>query len=222
MKAYKTTHQGNPNIGLFIFANDKICIASKNFREDQLEEIEKTLQVPLYTLPIAGTDLLGLFLAGNNKGIIAPSLMFDYEKEKLKEICAKHKINLAFLNTELTALGNNLVCNDNGCMGNHEFEKNIKEQIEGVIEVKVRNGKIADLEIVGSLSLTTNKGCLISEDALDEEIEELETLLKCKVVRGTINSTPHIRSGLVANSNGFVLSESSLGEEVLHITEAFE
>lgn len=222
MKAYKTHHQSHPSVGLFIFANEKLCIASRAFEQIQLKEIEKTLNVPVYTLGILGTELVGLFLNGNNNGIVAPSLMFDYEKTQLREICKKHNLNLGFLNTELTALGNNLICNDNGCMVTHELEENIKDQISGVLGVDVREGKIANLEIVGSLAFATNKGCLAGDPILDEEIEVLENLLKCKVVRGTINGTPYIRSGIVLNSNGFILSDASLGEEVLKIKDAFE
>ena len=225
MKAYRTDYQGNPNIGLFIFCNDKVCIVGRGFNKKQVEDIEKVMGVPVYQMSMVGTELIGLFITGNNKTIIAPAIMYSTEKKILKEICEKNNLRLEIINTKLTALGNNILCNDSGCIINHEFEEDSKIQIRDVFGNEhgtVLFGTISCLDIVGSLAASTNKGALVSPEIEDKELEILEKLLKCKVVKGNINGTPYVRSGLVANSNGVIVSEYSLGDEALNIKEAFD
>ncbi len=224
MKAYKTNYLGNPNIGLFLFCNDKICIAGRGFQKKQVEDLEKTMGVPVYQMSIAGTELVGLFINGNNNAIIVPELIYSNEKKHLKEICEKNNLRLEIIGTKLTALGNNVLCNDSGCVINHEFEEDAKVQIRDIFRSAngdVAFGTIAGLDIVGSLAAASNKGALVSQEIEDAELEVLEKLLKCKVVKGSINSTPYIRSGLVANNHGVIVSDHSLGDEALNIKDAF-
>jgi translation initiation factor 6 len=221
MKAHKENHQSNPNIGLFIFANDKVCICGKGFDKDQLKYIEDTLQVPLYSMSIAGSELVGVFLNGNNKGIVAPNTINNSELEILRQICEEHNLNLKVIDSDLNALGNNILCNDDGCLINPEYVDKVKEQIEKTLEVKTERGTLANLDNVGSMGLANSKGCLVSEEVLEEEIKILERLLNCKILQGRVNNNPYVRSGVVVNSNGMILSDRSLGEEILKIHEAF-
>ena len=112
MAAAQLTIHGNQNAGLFIFANDKFCLIGKDVEEDDEKTIAEVLDVPTYRVSIAGSSLLGVFVAGNNKGIIAPNIILDTEKEELMKICKQHDVKFTILNTTLTALGNVIACNN--------------------------------------------------------------------------------------------------------------
>ncbi|MEC8339895.1 MAG: translation initiation factor IF-6, partial [Nanoarchaeota archaeon] len=70
--------EGNANIGLFFFVNDKFAILGKQVDEKKKKEIENVLDVPVYTLQVLSTDLIGVFLSGNNEILLSPQL---YEHE---------------------------------------------------------------------------------------------------------------------------------------------
>ena len=221
MKSAKISHEGNPNIGLFMFCNDKFCLLGKGFREEQKDDVQKSMAVPVYTCTVLGSNLVGIFIAGNNKAIVVPEQIEEHEFERIKKICDEHDVQVSKIKSNLNALGNNIVCNDQGALENPEFSEDAVNHIEKALEVNVQRSTIASFSNVGSLVRTTNEGALISEDALPEEKKILEKTLKCEAVSGTINNSRYISSGLVVNSNGCVISEDLFGGEVLYIKDAF-
>jgi translation initiation factor 6 (eIF-6) len=82
------TFDGNPNIGLYLFATNDYCLAPESTSDKLLHKIEKVLDVPVIKLNIAGTPLLGVFLSGNSEQLLVPSIIFDKEKEIF--ICFSH------------------------------------------------------------------------------------------------------------------------------------
>jgi len=70
MGVLKTNIHGNSNIGLYMFCNDKFCLVGKSVEDIKIAEIERALKVPVHKITIAGTDLIGAFIAGNNNKII--------------------------------------------------------------------------------------------------------------------------------------------------------
>ena len=81
MRVIKLDFEGNPNIGLFGFCNDSFCLLPKGLSKKTQNKIEKTLDVPCYNISIAGTSLIGAFIAGNNSKIIVPHIIFENEKK---------------------------------------------------------------------------------------------------------------------------------------------
>ena len=112
-KFSKSSFMGDPNVGLYGFATDKYCLLGINPHKIVLENLIKTIGLKPKITTIAGTELLGLFVVGNSNGIIVPKIIEDDELKKLKKYL---DINIEVLRSKETALGNIILCNDNGCI----------------------------------------------------------------------------------------------------------
>ena len=217
MHILRTRFNGNPNIGLFGIATDEYCIIGSRLNKNMIEDIEKALKVPVIQTTICGTEMAGVFCAANSRCLLVPSIIFDNEIETLK----KHKINYEIIKTRHTALGNNILCNDKGCVVSKDLEKEAIKKIEKALEVKAVKSRISGLDIIGSTAVLNSKGCLAHEDIKKEEKELIENILKIKCETGTISfGSPYIKAGIIANSNGFIISKSSGGPEIANADEA--
>ncbi|MBI5391342.1 translation initiation factor IF-6 [Candidatus Woesearchaeota archaeon] len=217
MHLAKLTIQGNPNVGLYAYANNRYCIVGPGIPEKTMKEIKEALDAEIIVTTICGTSLVGIFLAGNKHGLLIPSIAFPYEIETLK----KHGIPCTVLPTRLTALGNNILVNDHGALVNKDFSKQDIEQITQVLNVPVKKGEIASMSNVGSLAAVNNKGCLIHRDVLAFEKEMVEELLKVPCMEGTINlGVSHIHSGIICNDHGLIVGDQCGGPEIVNADEA--
>ncbi|NQU78817.1 translation initiation factor IF-6 [Candidatus Woesearchaeota archaeon] len=216
MHVLKTNFNGNPNIGLYGFCNDKFCLLGIEVPAKEAKEVEKALHVPVHQLNICGTSLLGVFIAGNNHKILVPEIAFDYELAILDKLGIEYEV----IKTRLTALGNNLLCNDKGCLASQEFSADQKKRIRQALNVSLKPGTIADLDTVGSLGVLNSSGCAVHRDITDEEIQKIEDLLGVKCISSTVNmGSPYIRSGVLCNNNGFIIGDLSGGPEIVNIEE---
>ncbi len=203
--------RGNPNIGLFTFCNDKFCLVSTLVQEDNLDKLRKNLAVPVHQIRLAGTDLIGVFAAGNNNCLLVPSIIFEEEIKMLDKL----KINYKIIDTRLTALGNNILCNEYGAIVNENFEETAIKQIEEALGVRVKRGEISGVDNVGALAVIRKKRCLLSIDVSKSEIKFIEEFLGVTCYPSTISrGTPYLNSGIVVNSNGMLVSELSTGVEM--------
>ena len=204
---------GDPNLGLYSFATDEICLIPplKKWVEN---EIKKSLDVKTVKTSLAGTNILGIFAAGNSNGLLLPEIARKQELENLK----KHT-EVLVLKGKYTALGNLILANDKGCIISEKIKK-YKPDIEDFLHVKVTVHEIADLEIVGSLALATNKGCLVSKIATKKDLEIIEKVLEVKAGFATVNfGSIFVKSGLLANSKGALIGDHTTGPEIQNITE---
>ena len=216
MHVLKTSFNGNPNIGLYGFCNDEFCLMGKGLSKEKIKEIENVLSVPVHEITLCGTSLIGVFTAGNSNTILVPSIVFDCELETLDKLGIKYTV----LDCKLTALGNNIICNDFGAIVNPEFTAVQKKNIRKALNVKVVPGKIAGLETVGSIAVINKKHCAIHMAASKEDQENVKTILDVKCIESTVNmGSPHIKSGLLCNKNGFIMGEQSSGPEMMNIDE---
>lgn len=216
MHLLKTSFNSNPNVGLYGFATDKYCLLSPEVNKKLVEQIGKMLKVPIHQMNICGTSLLGAFLSGNSNSLLVPSIAFDSELEKLDKL----KIPYTVIDTKHTALGNNILCNDNGCFLSTDFTKETVEEIQKALVVPVERGRIADLRIVGACGVANNKGCLLHRDASQEDVDLIGSLLKVSCDTGTANlANPYVSSAIITNSNGFIIGGLSGGPEINHIDE---
>ena len=215
----KTKFSGDPNIGLYGFATDKYCLLGTEFHAKVKKRVDEVLNVPIITLPLFGSTLIGLFASGNSKGIVLTKLVEKHELAKLK--LALPDVNIMMLKSDSTALGNLMLCNDRGCLVPEKFSEFSKE-IADTLDCEVAVGTVAGLEIVGSAAVASNLGCLCHHETTEDESKRLEELLKVKVDVGTVAcGCPFIKSGLIVNSNGVIISDMSTGPELGRIAEVF-
>lgn len=211
------SYNGNPNIGLFCYANDKYCLVPYNFPESLQRKFQEVLKVPVYEVNAAGTHLLGVFFSGNEECLLVPEIMFDSELRVLDELKIKYKI----VESEMTALGNNLLMSKHMCIASPDYKDDTLKEIEKAIKMPVKKGKIADLNIVGSLAKGNSKGMLVSAEAKEFELKFLKDNLKIKIMTGTLNfGSGYVSSALVCNSHGIVTGDVSGGPEIQNADEA--
>jgi translation initiation factor 6 len=154
MHVIKTSFRGNPNVGLYAYATDSYCLVGPEVPDHEYERIKATLEVPVHRATIAGTGLVGVFLAGNNKHLLVPHIIFDKEEALLKKLGIQYTV----ITTDLTALGNNILCNDFGCLVSSEYSEAERETIGKALGMKAKSFKIGELDIVGSCAAATTKG----------------------------------------------------------------
>jgi len=216
-KFLKAKFYGDPNIGMYGFATDDYCLLGLEPDKKILGKIETALGTTIKAATVAGTEFIGLFVTGNKNGIVLPHIVEDYEIKKLKAL----GLNIEIIKSRETALGNMILCNDKGCLISEKLRK-FKKRISGALDCEVETGKIAGLDIIGSVALANNTGCLCHRDAEESEMKKIEEILKVKVDVGTVGyGSPFIRSGIIVNSRGVLFSEFSTGPEIGRYEEVF-
>ncbi len=216
MHVLMTAFEANPNIGLFGYANDKYCLLGRSVPLKTANVVEKVLKVPVHRISMCGTSLVGAFCNGNNNMLLVPEIAFKEELKVLDDL----KIPYTIIKTKLTAFGNNLLCNDEGCLASPEYSAEVKKRIREALNVPLKPGKIADLDTVGACAVLNTKGCVIHRDATTTEIKFVEKLLGIECMTGSVNmGSPYLRSGVLANSNGFIVGNASGGPEVNNIDQ---
>ena len=88
---------GNPYIGIFCAANENIALVPIDFEKRLGKKLNKTLQIEIVPISIAGSRLIGSLLALNSYGAIVNN--FTETKEILK---LKKHINITILDDNPT------------------------------------------------------------------------------------------------------------------------
>ncbi len=211
------TFNGNPNIGLYLFATNKYCLVPESTSDKLLHKVEKVLDVPVIKLNIAGTPLLGVFLSGNSEQLLVPSIIFDKEQEVLE----KNNINFKVFDTELTALGNNIVFSNDALLINYDYDINSRKKLRELTGKNIISKEFGDVKTVGSAIILRGKRAVISP-LLEKHKQLIKDLLKLDIVEvSSVNfGNPYVSSGLVANDKGLLIGEKTTGFESMRIEQA--
>lgn len=225
MEIIKMSFFGNPNIGVYAFTNNKVLLLPPGIGEDDVREMVDILKVVAIPMKIAGTALNGVFVAGNDRALILPRIIFDEELEYLNKFLNENGIDLQVYvsSSRATALGNLLTCNNRGCIASYGIEKEELRRIADVLGVEVVPAKFLGIDISGSLVSVNDRGGVVHPDLSDDDLKTVSDILKVSVERATVNAgSPYIKSGLLANNNGIVVGGNTTGPEVLRIKRGFE
>ena len=223
MPISKLSLYGNINIGVYIFANNRIAFIPKNTDHKIIDIIAKTLNVDVYSISIADLSIIGVMMAGNDNGIILPKIIKDSELLDIKRSLKKYDINMLVLDSKYTALGNLILTNNKGAVVYPEFEKEVVKMIRDVLGIQnIEQRYIAGIPVVGSIGVVTDNGGMIHPGASDTELQLLEEVFKVPLTTGTVNfGVVFVKSGLVANNYGIIVGENTTGPELMRIQEAF-
>jgi translation initiation factor 6 len=214
MKFSTLNFQSNPNIGLFAFVSDKLCFVNRFIRKKDADIIARVLKVPVYEASVLQTGFLGIFIAGNSKGIIISDRIYREEIDHMLK-----NAEVLVLETVHTGLGNMILANDKGCIISKELEEYGKD-ISDFLGVEAKTGTIGGMDLVGSLAAANSKGCLVHNSASEKEKKLIEGLLDVTVSPGSVNfGNQWIRSCIIANSNGFLAGDQTSGPELGLIAE---
>ncbi|MBC8494759.1 translation initiation factor IF-6 [archaeon] len=207
----------NPNVGLFGFATNNYILVGKEISDETVKEIKRIFELPVHKINIAGTSLIGVFIAGNDDVILVPGITFESELEELDKLKIKYKV----LKTDLTCLGNNIIVSESGVLVNENFSTSDIKIIKEVFGLPVEKMSIANTEIPGACIVTNRDKALIHRDTSSYEIKFIEKVLKVKTIPGTVNlGVPYVRSGILCNKKSMIIGESSGPAEIMNAEEA--
>ena len=210
---------GDPNVGIFSFANENVAILPAGISAKKLESYEEALGIRACSIGIADSRLVGIYTSGNSNTILLPYIATEVEVSKLRSTGQK----VAVLQEKRTALGNIILCNDFGALIDPRLKPKTVSAIEKALNVPVVTGTIGGLPQIGSLAIASNKGVLANPVIYESERKHISEALRVPVSVGTINSgVPYPKAGIVVNSRGAVVGSHTLGSELLAVSSVFQ
>ena len=210
---------GDPNVGIFSYANDTLAILPAGISPNKIRSFHYTLGVESCSIGIAESRLVGIYVTGNSNAVLVPYITTKDEIKQLKSAGAHVEI----IKEKRTALGNIILCNDHGAIIDPRLKHTTVAVLEEALNVPVRASTIGGLPHVGALATASNKGVLAHPLASENEIKIISSVLGVPVSKGTVNSgIPYPKAGLVVNSHGAVVGSHTLGSELITLSNAFQ
>lgn len=65
---------GNPNLGVFILATDKVVLVPYNLSDEKIEIINDTLKVDVVRASVSGSSLIGSLAVANSMVLLFPHM----------------------------------------------------------------------------------------------------------------------------------------------------
>lgn len=210
MPVLKTSNFGNPYIGLFAKASEKLVAADVSASPKFLTALE-SLGVPVVVSSFGGSGLAGIFLAMNSNGAVVPSFSGNDEISVFK----KQGMNVLRMEGQFSAVGNNIAANDFGAVANPEMPRAVLKRVSDCLGVEAVPIRVAGFTTAGSCVSATNKGFMAHNRANEQELKELHGILRVEGSNCTLNmGVPFISLCAVANSRCALLGEATTGFEL--------
>lgn len=210
----KLDFTGNSYVGVFSSASEQYVLCNPSVPAKIVRRASKSLESEAVVTTIGGSTILGSLIRSNSYGSIVTNFVSRKELDELK------MLKPVVIDHVLNAVGNNILCNDNGAMVHPGFGRNTVKLLKNALQVPVVRGVIAGLKTVGSVAVATNKGVLCHPDVTEAEKGVLEDVLKVPATIATANyGTTYIGACLVANSKGAVVGAATTPIEIGRIEE---
>ncbi len=221
MEAAKYGIMGSDYVAVFATATDDFVFAGSNLTSNSKEMLAKVLGVKCVETSISGSDLVGLFARANSNGILLSNLSLDHEIENLRKM--NLGINISVLESDLNAIGSNILANDRIAIINVDYSKKEEDEIADVLGVEVIRARMDGYKTVGANNILTNTGLVINNKGTALEKSEWDRFSGFDSVRTTANTGGFaIGLSVIANSNGVVAGDTTTGFELARIIEALE
>lgn len=210
----------NPNIGLFLKANDKVLLVPKGLAPTKCERLSRDLEVSLCPTSIGGSRLLGPLASINGNGVLVSRMA---EQQEIREIAAGTGINVARLESRYTAVGNLVAANDKHALVSPVLEAKAVSQVRDILDAEVERVSLHQYYQVGALVVATNSGAAVFPELDEREVERIGTCLGVEAYPTPINGgVPFVASGLVANTKNALAGNQTTGPELVFITRALK
>jgi translation initiation factor 6 len=209
----------NPNVGIYAKCNDKFVFIPNGFATTKAKNLAEYLKTDYIFTSVANTRLLGPLMAVNNKGLLLPHNCYQEEISHLKKSTG---LNVDFLDTKHTALGNLICANDKGAIISPLIPTEYIKKIEDVLGVEVIRKRVAGYHQTGAMIVANSKGGVIHPSAEEDDIKVISQVLGVELEPATINGgSPYLCSGILANNNSLVVGGLTNGPELVMLTKAF-
>ena len=221
MEAAKHRIGGSDYVGVFATATDRHVFLGVGLPDNNKELLEQVLGVRGVRISLSSSSLVGLFSRANSNGIVLSSLAFEEELREVRKLLPDIKVGM--VDSDLNAIGSNILANDRMAIVNPDFDHMAITQIRDILDVEIVKREIGGFKTVGANNILTNRGFVINNRSTDEEKEELDALVGFSSVRTTANKGS-LALGLsaVANSGAVLAGDSTTGYELARIVEALE
>ncbi len=205
--------EGNPYVGVFCAANDERLIVARGLPKSAIKHMDEALETTHVATSVGHSTVVGSLLAMNSKGILASAFIEDDELDAIGDAVYP-------LPHRLSAVGNNVLCNDHGAVVHPGYDDEAVGFIGDVLGVPVVRGTVAGVRTVGAVAVATNKGVLCHPHARPGEMEVLKSTLRVPVVITTANyGAAQVGACMVANSHGAVVGARTTPIELGRIEE---
>jgi translation initiation factor 6 len=209
---------GSPNLGIYLKVVGNYLLVPPNAKDKFVKELEVALNLKAVPARIYDTNLLGVFIAGNENGVILPAVAGIEEIKALESL----GMELEIINSKITALGNAILANSYGALVHPGMSDEDIELIRKTLKVPVVRGRISGIPVVGSLSVITDKGGIVTPSVSDEELKNLRRHFSVEIYPGTVNDgVKFVKLGLVASKEGVAVGALTTPVEIDVITQAF-
>lgn len=221
MEAARYRIMGSDYLGVFATATDKFVFVGANLPENNKKMLSDSLKAEAVDIQVSGSNLTGLFSKANSNGLLLSNMVLDYELAELKK---QHiDLRIGILESNLNALGSNILANDRIAIINPDYDQKEAKQIQDTLGVEVVRQEIGGFKTVGANNILTNKGLVINNRSADHEKEEMDKFTGFDSIRSTANiGSFYVGLAVVANSSGVVAGDSTTGYELARIVDALE
>ena len=204
---------GNPYVGVFCATNDELLIVAPDVPRAAIKHIEGALGTSHVVTSVAHSTVVGSLVAMNSKGILASPFIEDPEIDAIGDAVYP-------LPHRLSAVGNNVLCNDYGAVVHPGYDDETIDFMREVLGVPVIRGTVAGIRTVGAVAVATNKGVLCHPHARPGEMDALKATLRAPVMITTANyGAAQVGACIVANSHGAVVGARTTPIELGRIEE---
>lgn len=204
---------GNPYIGVFCAANENLLLLESSVPKPAVKHIADALEARAVQTSVAGSTVIGSLVAMNSNGILTSPFIDEGEMETIGGPVYP-------LPHRLSAVGNNVLCNDRGAVVHPGYDDDALAFISEALGVPAVRGTVAGVRTVGAVAVATNKGVLCHPHAKPAEMELLKTALGVPVAITTANyGSALVGACMVANSKGAVVGSKTTPIELGRIEE---
>ncbi len=213
----KLDFAGNPYIGVFCAANDRVLVASPHVPKKVLLQARRALDVEAVQTTLGGATVIGSVIALNARAAFVTNFAREEEVARLKGL------DVYRLEHRLNAVGNNILVNDRGCLCHPGYGRRAREEMEDALDVELVPATVAGIRTVGSAAVATNRGAICHPHASEEELRVVADVLRVKPVIATANyGTPQLGACVVANDRGAITGTATTPVELGRIEEGLQ
>jgi len=204
---------GNPYIGVFCAVSEERLLVPRHFPKAAVRAMVEVLGTSVQRTSVASASVIGSLIAMNTNGILASPFITPDEIETIGG-------SVHALPHRLSAVGNNVLCNDFGAVVHPGYDADAVTFISDALGVPVVRGTVAGIRTVGAVAVATNRGVLCHPHAGPSEIEQLKESLRVPVAITTANyGAAQVGACMVANSRGAIVGARTTTIELGRIEE---